>query len=146
MVSVVNARCKRFTSDSCPLPTRSWRSLVVITSPRVPRSLAFWLPSVKRRWSCCGAFFKKISSSACPPFTSPGGLSDRLGNHWLVVDVDATRQAARQRALPQLKSLPAAHRRLNRVCRPAYLGRKRGRVGRSRTTVLEAPTHQGIGP
>jgi len=45
-----------------------------------------------------------------PPSTSPGGLSDRLGNHW-VVDVDATRQAARQRALPQLKSLPAAHRR-----------------------------------
>jgi hypothetical protein len=38
--------------------------------------------------------------------TSPGGLSDRLGNHWLVVDVDATRQAARQRALPQRKIAP----------------------------------------
>ncbi len=80
-----------------------------------------------------------------PPSTSPGGLSDRLGNHWLVVDVDATRQAARQRALPQLKSLPAPQRRLNRVCRPAYLGRKRGEVGRSRTTVLQATTHQWIG-
>src|SRR5713101_4895079 len=77
--------------------------------------------------------------------TSPGGLSDRLGNHWLVVDVDATRQAARQRALPQLESLPAPHRRLNRVCKPAYLGRKRGEVGRSRTTVLQATTHQWIG-
>src|SRR5713101_6390120 len=80
-----------------------------------------------------------------PPSTSPGVLSDRLGNHWLVVDVDATRQAARQRALPQLKSLPAPQRRLNRVCRPAYLGRKRGEVGRSRTTVLQATTHQWIG-
>src|SRR5881397_3361905 len=77
--------------------------------------------------------------------TAPGGLSDRLGNHWLVVDVDATKQAARQRALPQLKSLPAPHRRLSRVCRPAYLGRKRGEVGRSRTTVLQATTHQWIG-
>ncbi len=80
-----------------------------------------------------------------PPGTCPGGLSDRLGNHWLVVDVDATKQAARQRALPQLKSLPAPHRRLNQVCRPAYLGRKRGEVGRSRTTVLQATTHQWIG-
>jgi hypothetical protein len=41
-----------------------------------------------------------------PPGTSPGGLSDRLGNHWLVVDIDATRQAARQRALPQRKLAP----------------------------------------
>src|SRR6266853_1956261 len=40
LVSVVNARCKPFTSDSCHLPTLSWRSLVVITSPRVPRALA----------------------------------------------------------------------------------------------------------
>src|SRR5947199_2648043 len=68
-----------------------------------------------------------------PPGQVPGGLSDRLGNHWLVVDVDATKQAARQRAMPQLKSLPAPHRRLNQVCRPAYLGRKRGEMGRSRT-------------
>ncbi len=40
-------------------------------------------------------------------FTSPGGLWDRLGQHWVVVDVDGTRQAARQRALPQLESLPS---------------------------------------
>ncbi len=41
----------------------------------------------------------------------PGGLWDRQGQHWLVVDVDGTRQAARQRALPELAELPAAHRR-----------------------------------
>ncbi len=46
---------------------------------------------------------------------------------------------------PNGRSLPAPHRRLNRVCRPAYLGRKRGEVGRSRTTVLQATTHQWIG-
>lgn len=34
------------------------------------------------------------------PFPSPGGLLDRTGAEFLVVDVDGTRQAARQRALP----------------------------------------------
>lgn len=37
----------------------------------------------------------------------PGGLWDRQGQHWLVMDVDGTRQAARQRALPQTPDLPA---------------------------------------
>src|SRR5437899_4229025 len=32
------------------------------------------------------------------PATSPGGLWDRLGNRWLVVVVDATKRASRQRA------------------------------------------------
>ena len=31
----------------------------------------------------------------------PGGMWDRLGSHWTVVDVDGTKQAVRQRALPQ---------------------------------------------
>src|SRR5438874_4657874 len=31
------------------------------------------------------------------PFASPGGMFDRTGKPWLVVDVDGTRQAARQR-------------------------------------------------
>src|SRR3989442_11176192 len=35
------------------------------------------------------------------PFASPpGGVWDRLGVHWTVVDVDGTKQAARKRALP----------------------------------------------
>lgn len=36
------------------------------------------------------------------PLTSekPGGLWDRQGGYWLVFDVDGTRQAARQRAVP----------------------------------------------
>jgi hypothetical protein len=34
------------------------------------------------------------------PFPSPGGLFDRTGGLWLVIDVDGTRQAARQRASP----------------------------------------------
>jgi hypothetical protein len=45
------------------------------------------------------------------PFPSLGGLFDRTGAQWLVVDVDGTRQAARQRALPQTDALPVPHRR-----------------------------------
>jgi hypothetical protein len=79
------------------------------------------------------------------PFATPGGLWDRLGNHWLVVDVDATKQAARQRALPQQASLPVPHRRMTQVAASGYRGRKRGEVVRTRTTILQAATHQWIG-
>jgi hypothetical protein len=41
------------------------------------------------------------------PFASSGGLFDRTEEQWLVMDVDGTRQSARQRALPQTESLPA---------------------------------------
>ena len=75
----------------------------------------------------------------------PGGLWDRQGQAWHVVDVDGTKRAARQRALPALEELPAPHRRFDRVCAPAYLGRKRGEVARTRTTVLQAHTHQWLG-
>lgn len=81
------------------------------------------------------------------PLTSekPGGLFDRLGGAWLVFDVDGTRQAARQRALPQMPDQPPAHRRLQAVCAPGYLGRKRGELVRTRTTVLQAHSHQWVG-
>src|SRR6266436_255781 len=79
------------------------------------------------------------------PFSSPGGLWDRCGQQYVVVDVDGTRQAARQRALPQLPSLPAPHRRFAQVAAPGYKGRKRGEVVRTRTTILQAHTHQFMG-
>ena len=79
------------------------------------------------------------------PFASPGGLWDRFGQQWVVVDVDGTKQAARKLALPQLESLPEPHRRFDQVCAPSYLGRKRGEVGRTRTTILQAHTHQFLG-
>ena len=79
------------------------------------------------------------------PFSSPGGLWDRCGQQYVVVDVDGTRQAARQRALPQLKALPPPHRRFDQIAAPGYMGRKRGEVVRTRTTVLQAHTHQWMG-
>jgi hypothetical protein len=74
-----------------------------------------------------------------------GGLCDRQGTHYLVFEVDGTRQAAHQRALPSIPDLPPAQRRLDKVCAPGYLGRKRGETVRTRTTVLQAHTHQWVG-
>jgi len=72
------------------------------------------------------------------PFAHPGGIRDRCEQSWLIVDVDGTRKAARQRALPQHESLPAPHRRFAAVCVKGYNGRKRGEVVRTRTVVLQA--------
>jgi hypothetical protein len=73
-----------------------------------------------------------------------GGLFDRQGNQYYVFDIDGTREAARQRALPQTEDRPPAQRRLRPLCAPGYTGRKRGEVVRSRTTDLQAHTHQWI--
>src|SRR6266567_680846 len=77
--------------------------------------------------------------------TSIGGIFDRQGRRYIVFDVDATRQAARQRALPCDPTLPAARRRLDAVCAPGYRGRKRGEVVRTRTTALQMHTRQWVG-
>jgi hypothetical protein len=74
-----------------------------------------------------------------------GGLWDRQGRRFLVFDIDATRQAARQRALPCDPALPPAQRRLDAVCAPGYCGRKRGEVVRTRTTALQIHTRQWVG-
>src|ERR1700694_1281765 len=79
------------------------------------------------------------------PFPSPGGMLDRTGQQWLVMDVDGTRATARQRALPHGETLPAPHRRFDHVCAPGYTGRKRGEVVRTRTVILQAHTHQFLG-
>src|SRR5437588_494275 len=74
-----------------------------------------------------------------------GGLVDRAGNSWVVFDIDGTREAARQRALPQTEDLPASFRRLDEVCAPGYTGRKRGQVVRTRTVISQAHSFQWLG-
>ena len=73
------------------------------------------------------------------------GLLDRTGNAWVVFDLDGTRKAARQRALPQTEDLPPAFRRLDEVCAPGYTGRKRGQVVRTRTVISQAHSFQWLG-
>jgi hypothetical protein len=74
-----------------------------------------------------------------------GGLVDRRGNTWVVFNIDGTREAARQRALPQTEALPLPSRRLDDVCAPGYAGRKRGQVVRTRTVSSQAHTFQWLG-
>ncbi len=74
-----------------------------------------------------------------------GSLVDRAGTSWLVIDLDGTREAARQRALPHGEDLPAAFRRLDEVCAPGYRGRKRGQVVRTRTVISQAHSSQWLG-
>lgn len=47
--------------------------------------------------------------------------------------------------MPQTLDRPPAQRRLRPLCAPGYLGRKRGEIVRTRTTVLQAHTHQWLG-
>src|SRR5438552_8635228 len=90
-------------------------------------------------------FLKDLLARPLGKEEQSGGLFDRQGNHYLVFDVDGTREAARQRALPKTADRPAPQRRLRPLCAPFYTGRKRGEVVRSRTTILQAHTHQFLG-
>jgi hypothetical protein len=74
-----------------------------------------------------------------------GSLTDRAGVEWVVFDIDGTREAARQRALPQSEELPPAFRRLDEVCAAGYTGRKRGQVVRTRTVISQAHSFQWLG-
>ncbi len=97
---------------------------------------------------CLEAFrtlFEKQSFAGGWTSETIGGIFDRQGRRIIVFDVDATRQAARQRALPTAPELPLPRRRLDAVCAPGYTGRKRGEVVRTRTTVLQMHTRQWIG-
>ena len=51
------------------------------------------------------------------------GLWDRAGTQWVVFDVDGTREAARQRALPKGPDRAVAHRRLRPLCAPGLATR-----------------------
>lgn len=79
------------------------------------------------------------------PTDACGGLFDRQGQRFLIFDVDATRQTARQRPLLTDPQAPLPQRRMAAVCAPGYTGHKRGEIVRTRTTVLQAHTQQWIG-
>ncbi len=90
-------------------------------------------------------FLEDLESRPLTHDKQTGSLLDRAGNAWIVFDVDGTREAARQRALPQTEDLPPAFRRLDEVCAPGYAGRKRGQVVRTRTVVSQAHSFQWLG-
>jgi hypothetical protein len=109
-------------------------------------SLSRFLAAVDR--PCLEAFRTLFEQQSFAEGWTPetiGGIFDRKARRYMVFDVDATRQAARQRALPCDPALPAARRRLDAVCAPGYRGRKRGEVVRTRTTALQMHTRQWVG-
>jgi hypothetical protein len=109
-------------------------------------SLSRFLAAVDR--PCLEAFRTLFEQQSFAEGWTPetiGGIFDRQGRRFIVFDVDATRQAARQRALPTAPELPPPRRRLDAVCAPGYTGRKRGEVVRTRTTALQMHTRQWIG-
>ncbi len=83
-------------------------------------------------------FLDDLLARPLTPDKQTGELVDRKGDTWMVFDIDGTREAARQRALPQADELPPPCRRLDDVCAPGYRGRKRAEVVRTRTTVSQA--------
>src|SRR5690348_17348288 len=90
-------------------------------------------------------FLADLESRPLSPDKQTGGLVDRAETGWVVFDIDGTREAARQRALPQTDELPPAFRRLDNVCAPGYTGRKRGQVVRTRTVISQAHSFQWLG-
>ncbi len=90
-------------------------------------------------------FLDDLKSRPLTQDKQTGGLIDRTGTTWIVFDIDGTREAARQRALPQTDNLPPPFRRLDEICAPGYTGRKRGEVVRTRTTISQAHTFQWLG-
>ena len=115
------------------LPARSTLSRFLADLPEAPVSALRTL------------FLDDVLSRPLSPEKQPGGLTDRAGNAWVVFDVDGTREAVRQRALPQSEELPVAFRRLDEVCAAGYTGRKRGQVVRTRTVISQAHTYQWLG-
>src|SRR3989442_8283295 len=90
-------------------------------------------------------FLDELLSRPLSKERQTGGLKDREGFERVVFDVDGTREAARQRALPQTEELPPAFRRLDQVCAAGYTRRKRGEVVRTRTVVSQAHSYQWLG-
>jgi hypothetical protein len=101
-----------FGRDQLPSRSAFSRFLAALTQPAVEALRTLFLED-------------GLARSLCPD-EQKAGLLDRQGHHWIVFDVDGTREAARQRALPQTDDLPSPQRRLDEVCAPGYTGRKRG--------------------
>jgi hypothetical protein len=123
-----------FERERLPAPSTLSRFLAALTSEPVDVLRTLFLDDLLR-----------CSRSNDSHEKQTGGLADRVGNVWVVFDVDGTREAARQRALPRTEDLPPAHRRLDEVCAPGYTGRKRGQVVRTRTVISQAHNFQWLG-
>ena len=136
MLLVFSWKCTKSSFERDRLPSRSAlsRFLAALTEEPVEALRTLFLDDLLSR---------PLSNASHEQQT--GGLMDRAGTSWIVFDIDGTREAARQRALPQSEDLPPAFRRLDEVCAPGYRGRKRGQVVRTRTVISQAHSSQWLG-
>jgi hypothetical protein len=123
-----------FDRDQLPARSTLSRFLAALTPEPVEALRTLFLDDLESR---------SLSTGSTEQQT--GGLVDRTGGEWVVFDIDGTREAARQRALPKGEDLPPAFRRLDEVCAPGYTGRKRGQVVRTRTVISQAHRFQWLG-
>ena len=123
-----------FERDQLPARSTLSRFLAALTEAPVEALRTLFLDDLLSRPLAKGSNEKQT-----------GGLVDRAGNTWAVFDLDGTREAARQRALPQTEELPPAFRRLDDVCAPGYRGRKRGQLVRTRTVISQTHSVQWLG-
>jgi hypothetical protein len=86
-----------FERDRLPSRSALSRFLAALTEPPVEALRTIFLDDLESRPLSHGANEKQI-----------GSLTDRAGNAWVVFDIDGTREAAHQRALPQTEDLPPA--------------------------------------
>ena len=132
-------------SGSCLLHTSSW--LCSSESDCFPLALSRFLSSLT--WTATEAlrtlFLADLLARPLNEERHIGQLVDRAGTARVVFDIDGTREAARQRALPKTQEVPASQRRLTKVCAAGYTGRKRGEVVRTRTVVSQEHSYQWLG-
>ncbi len=111
-----------------PLPLPSWRSSGGSACPHARRSVAFLPVSPRRRSKALRTLFlEDLLARPLNKERQTGGLVDRAGRDRVVFDIDGTREAARQRALPKTPDRPAAERRLRSLCAPATPGASAGK-------------------
>src|SRR5437588_5802444 len=123
-------------SDSPLLHRPLWLSLVERACPIAPRSVVFSLPWISQRSRRYVRCFSKIWSCERARLFLQVDCGIVRASDFIVMDVDGTKQAARQRALPSLPQLPPPPRRFDRVGAPAYLGRKRGELVRACQAII----------
>src|SRR6266566_5061371 len=146
MPSAENPRWRPSTSGCSPLPSLSWPGRERDRLPARSTLSRFLADLTKAPVEALRTLF--LDDLLSRPLTNErqtGNLVDRTGGEWIVFDLDGTREAARQRALPQAEELPLPFRRLDDVCAPGYTGRKRGQVVRTRTVISQAHSFNWLG-
>ncbi len=146
MPSAENPRWRPSTSGCSPLPSLSWPGRERDRLPARSTLSRFLADLTKAPVEALRTLF--LDDLLSRPLTNErqtGNLLDRTGGEWIVFDLDGTREAARQRALPQAEDLPPPFRRLDDVCAPGYTGRKRGQVVRTRTIISQAHRFHWLG-